>query len=262
MSGPPRLPTGLRAEAWTPMGGGSICEVWRVDLADGTPAVAKRTPYDAELEAEGLRALAEAGAPVPAVLGCSPEVLVLRYVDGPPDWEGLGRALARTHRTAGRSFGWHRDNLLGTLPQSNRPSGDWPHFFAGRRLRPFLDAVPAEVAARIEGACDTRLACLFGHAPQPSLVHGDLWPGNVVAGRWLIDPAVHHADREYDLAVAALFGGVPEALERAYREVWPLPEDWQRRRAALQLPHLLAHVKMFGQSWLGAVVQRLDALGW
>ena len=71
----------------------------------------KRCPYPAEVEADGLAALAAAGAPVPAVLGAAGHVLVLERVGGPPDWPGLGRAVARLHRTTGDRFGWHRDNF-------------------------------------------------------------------------------------------------------------------------------------------------------
>lgn len=261
---PPELPGGLEATAWRPLSGGSICNVWRVRLTDGTNAVVKATPYDADLEREGLEALAGAGADVPQVLACDTATLVLSEVTGPADWARVGRTLAGVHRSTSPTFGWHRDNLLGALPQDNTPTTDWAAFFADRRLRPFMDApaLPDAVRARVDIAIDERLAALFSHGPTPSLVHGDLWPGNVVAGRWFVDPAVHYADREYELAVTQLFGGVPPAMKGAYEEVWPLPDGWHRRRPALQLPHLLAHVKMFGSGYVPAVVDRLDALNW
>lgn len=260
----PALPGGLSVDDWEPLGGGSICRVWRIWLSDGVQAVAKATPYDAELEREGLQALGEAGAPVPEVLAADASMLVLRHVSGPPDWQRLGGALADVHRSIGTSFGWHRDNLLGSLPQDNTSTADWVAFFAERRLRPFMEAsaLPGDVRSRIEAGIEEQLGSLFDHQPAPSLVHGDLWPGNVVDGRWIIDPAVHYADREYELAVSELFGGVPNEMSKAYAEAWPLPEGWQRRRPALQLPHLLAHVKMFGRGWVSGVIGRLDALGW
>src|SRR3954451_13817996 len=74
--------------------GGMICTTTRERLADGRVVVVKRCPYPAEVEAEGLLALAAAGAPTPAVLGTAGHTLVLEFVDGPPDWTGLGRAMA------------------------------------------------------------------------------------------------------------------------------------------------------------------------
>jgi fructosamine-3-kinase len=59
-----------------------------------------------------------------------------------------------------------------------------------------------------------------------------------------------------------LFGAVPEPCTRAYAEAAPLDDGWQRRRPALQLGHLLLHVRVFGAGYAGGVAARLDALGW
>ncbi len=247
-----------------PLAGGSIAEVERLDLADGRVAVAKWTPYDARLEAEGLRALAAAGAPVPRVLHVEQGLLVLEHVSGTPDWAALGTSLARVHLAdAGPAFGWERDNVIGPLPQHNAPTDAWPAFYGEHRLAPYLGDLPPDLARRLgEAIEDGRLARLLDHDVRPSLVHGDLWSGNVVDGRWLVDPAVHRADREYDLAFAALFGGFPDAFWRAYAEHAPLDEGWRERRPALQLHHLLVHVRLFGGGYLRQVIDRLDVLGW
>ena len=261
----PPLPGGLPAVAHSrPLGGGSICDVWHAELDDGTTVVVKRTPYPAEVEADGLAALRDAGGPVPAVLGVDGDVLVLEHVAGPPDWAGLGQAVATIHADTAETFGWHRDNLIGSLPQRNDRTADWPQFYADQRIRPWLGAaaLPAEVRRRLQDACDGPLLDLLDTDPPASLVHGDLWSGNVVDGRWLIDPAVCRADRELELAFADLFGGLPQAFTDAYAATWPLAEGWQHRRPALQLYHLLVHVELFGAGYVGSVVGRLDALGW
>jgi fructosamine-3-kinase len=247
-----------------PLGGGSIADVQLARLADGRSVVVKHGPTPAELEAEGLAALAAAGAPVPGVLGHEGGTIVLEYLDGPPgDRRALGRALARVHRHLGARFGWHRDNVIGSLPQANPPQDDWPSFLAEARLVPYLGDLPSDLARRLEAAiADGRLADLADHDVTPSLVHGDLWSGNVLADRWLLDPAVHHADREIDLAMLELFGSVGAALHAGYAEVWPLDDGWEHRLPLLQLPPLLVHVRLFGASYLGAVASRLDQLGW
>lgn len=261
------LPDGLgRLRTPRRLGGGSICEVWRGELDDGTPVVVKRAPYDVTVEVDGLEALRVAAAPVPEVLGADGHTLVLRYVDGPPDWRAMGHAVARLHHdTAGDRFGWHRDNLLGRAVQPGGWSDDWPTFFADHRLRPLLtaEALPGAVRARIEHALDGPLRDLLGATgPQASLIHGDLWSGNVVAGRWLIDPAVWMADRELELAFARMFGGIPSAFFRAYADTWPLPDGAAGREPALQLYHILIHVWHFGAGYVPMVIDRLDRLGW
>jgi fructosamine-3-kinase len=262
---PPPLPGGLGAvRTASRLGGGDIATPWRAVLADGREVVVKQTPYPAQLESEGLRALAAAGAPVPEVLAVEGDLLVMAFVRGTPDWEGLGAALAQVHRTTASAFGWHRDNRIGPLVQPGGWFDDWPGFYAEQRLRPLLatPGLPGPLRARLERALEGPLQALLATDPPASLVHGDLWSGNVVDGRWLIDPAVHHADRELDLAFAEVFGGFPAAFFRAYEGTWPLTEGWQERRPALQLWHLLVHVRLFGGSYAGEVASRLDALGW
>lgn len=246
------------------MGGGSICEVWRTETRDGRKVVVKQTPYPAEVEADGLEALAAAGAPVPEVLRAEGDLLVLELVSGSPDWEGLGRAVAQLHADVDDTFGWHADNRIGPLVQDNTEAASWTAFFAERRIRPHLyaPALPDAVRSRLAAALDGPLQDLLDTDPPASLVHGDLWSGNVVDGRWLIDPAVHRADREFELAFAEVFGGFHRDFHAAYAEAWPLPEGWQRRRPALQLYHLLVHVRLFGAGYVSAVTSRLDALGW
>jgi fructosamine-3-kinase len=248
-----------------PLGGGSIAETAVATLEDGREVVVKRPPTDATFEAEGLEALRDAGAPVPRVLGVDTDVLVLELVTGTPAWEELGASLAAVHRDATAvTFGWHRDNVIGPLRQPNDRDPDWPRFYAERRVRPWLGAtaLPAELRRRLSDAAEGRLLDLLDHDVRPSLVHGDLWSGNVVDGRWLIDPAVHHADRELDLAFAEVFGGFPAPFWHSYADVWPLDDGWEERRPALQLHHLLVHVELFGAGYVGAVASRLDRLGW
>lgn len=235
----------------------------RRTTVDGLPAVLKEPSYDATTEADGLRALGEAGAHVPRILEATPSRLVLEAVTGDGDWPACGRRLAAVHQTRGPGFGWERDGFIGPLPMSNAYDDDWPRFYAAHRLLPWVDDLPGDLARRLHRAIeDGRLAALLDHDVAPSLVHGDLWSGNVVGGEWLIDPAVHHADRELDLAMARLFGGFPAAFFSAYEEVWPLDDGWRERLPALQLFHLLVHVRLFGGGYVAQVAARLDTLGW
>lgn len=229
----------------------------------GRPVVVKETDYDANLEADGLEALRRAGAPVPEVVEASASRLVLAEVGGPADWEGLGRALARCHRTSSVRYGYASDNVIGPLRQVNTWTADWADFYVLYRLKPHLDALGSGLRRRLESAIgDGRPADLLEHGQRPSLIHGDLWSGNIVAGKWLIDPAVCFADRELDRAFADLFGGIPASMWDAYEQAWPLDPGWQDRQPALQLYHLLIHVRLFGGGYEAMLAERLDRLGW
>ena len=186
----------------------------------------------------------------------------MEEVGGPPDWAQLGLALAQVHRAGAADFGWRTSNMLGGVAQRNDWTKDWPTFYVERRLMPWISSLPDDLAIRLRAACDRALRELLDHEAQPSLVHGDLWSGNVVGGRWFIDPAVSYSDRELDLAFATVFGGIPRTFFDAYASAWPLDAGWERRRPALQLYHLLVHVELFGGGYARMVADRLDALGW
>ena len=73
----------------------------------------------------------------------------------------------------------------------------------------------------------------------PTLLHGDLWSGNFVAGAnekaYLIDPAVYYGHREMDLAMTRLFGGFDARFYDAYEEAAPLPVGLETRIDLYQL---------------------------
>ena len=248
----------------TLMAGGLVCSTWRGELSDGREVVVKRCPYPAGLEADGLRAMSAAGAPVPAVIGVAAHVLVMEYVDGEPDWAGLGRAVARMHRTTGPRFGWPFDNSGGETVQRNDWYDDWPTFFVECRVRAHLQdpRVPGPLRDRLERACAGPLPALLPPCPPASLTHGDLWAGNVVAGRWLIDPAVSYADRELDLAFMEMSDSLPAEFFAAYWAEWPPADGYPDRRPALQLHKLLNNLRHFGDRLVPAVERVLDGYGW
>lgn len=245
--------------------GGWVGTTWRARLADGATVIVKQTPYPADAEVDGLGALADAGVPTPPVLGFAGGTLVLELVTGPADWAGLGVAIARMHGVTGERYGWHRDNQAGRFVQPNAWLDDWPTFFVERRVRAHLadPSVPAEFRLRLERACDGPIQALLPDRPARSLTHGDLWPGNTVEGRWVIDPEVSFADRELDLAYMEMAGEpFPAQFWGAYREALPFPEGYEERRRLLELHHRLLQVRHFGDSQVPALDALLAHHGW
>lgn len=241
----------------------SWATVRRARLPDGQTVAVKETSYDAAVEADGLEALREAGAPVPTVLDVSAHRLVLEWIEGPPEWERVGRGLGFAHSSTAAAFGYPNDNVIGPLLQANPWTDDWGRFYVEHRILPFAGNLPAELARRLRAACDGPLQDLLtAHDPSPGLVHGDLWSGNVVAGRSLVDPAVCFADPELDRAFSEVFGGLPERMWAAHDEVTPPQPGWRERLPALQLYHLLVHVRLFGGDYVTMVADRLSFYGW
>ena len=259
------------------MGGGCINESYVVRGQGRAFFVKLNTPDRAEMfsaEATGLHEIARTKTvrvPEPVCHGASPAAcwLVLEHLELRPgddrSMAQLGRNLARMHRVTGERYGWHRDNTIGATPQVNTPSGDWIAFWRERRLGYQLKLAGSRGhSGRLVADGERLLAALpsffHGYTPPPSLLHGDLWSGNVgleAGGDPVIyDPAVYYGDRESDLAMTELFGGFPASFYEAYGASYPLDAGYRVRKHLYNLYHVLNHLNLFGGGY-AAQAQRM-----
>jgi len=262
--------TGQPVTVVRPLSSGHNASVHTVTLGDGRRLVAK---VGRGLEPEGfmLRYLAEhSRLPVPAVHYGDDALLLMDHVEGGGTLtaaaeEHAAELVAELHGIKAPRYGFARDTLIGPLPQPNAESDDWIAFFRERRLLHMARAALEEgridigLMAGIERLA-ARLPELIGEPAPPSLIHGDLWGGNILAsgGRiaGFIDPALYHADPEVELAFTTLFGTFGEAFFRRYGALRPLrPGFFEVRRDLYNLYPLLVHVRLFGGSYAGAVAR-------
>ncbi len=271
---------GERLKSTRPLGGGCIGEVYRVDLEDGTPLVAKvdrSGESHLEREAYMLRYLREkSGLPVPEVYHGSERLLLMQFVEGESRFsEGAERhaaeLLAALHGIGADAYGHERDTLIGSLDQPNPPTPSWTDFFRDHRLlyiaRVAHEAgrLPAEDLGRVE-RLSGRLEDLIGKPNPPSLVHGDVWRANVLAKgdriTAFLDPALYHADPEIELAFISLFDSFGDAFMRRYAEIRGIDDAFfETRRDLYNLYPLLVHVYYFGGGYLASVRNTLDRFG-
>ncbi|MGW1773483.1 phosphotransferase family protein [Streptomyces sp. NPDC002104] len=258
-----------------PPGGRRTTAVLKVGPPSGTPLMT----YEHQLmrtEAEFYRrAAAVPGLPVPGVMAAGfdrtavdGDYLLMTRLHGEP-WNrlrpgigaedqtrlrtDLGRLLRALHRVRGSSFGY---------PYGNPPAGaaaSWRTAFEGmladvcadaRRFRPPLPVDPDEVLRLVR----TR-GRLLDRVTAPSLVHFDLWEGNILLaerdGRLEIT-GILDGERSFwgdplaDLVSTALFDDIARdpAFLAGYRPA-PLTPD-ERRRIAMYRAYLALTVLIEG----------------
>lgn len=284
---------GFEGEKPVPVGGGSISSCFKVGSKLESACFVKTLAEPPEnmypLEAESLVLLRNAADPthlaVPEVLYSSANGIVIEYLEpqrvdkqagkqtdkqaakqSVSYAETLAEGLAGLHRTTHPEFGFTSDTYCGHTLQDNTLTEDGHEFFAERRLlhlgRLCYDAGSLgkpnmRALERLAG----RLADLVPAQPA-SLIHGDLWINNQFGcadGRVaLIDPAISFGWRESELALTTLFGSLPESFYRRYAEIWPMESGWRERFPLYNLYHLLNHLLMFGEGYLGQVKATLE----
>jgi len=271
------------------LAGGSINEVFKTTLADKREFVLKYNFQAPESffssEAYGLKLLSKSGAKVPEVIllqegdsECHSFILLEYFAPGvetKKSQEAFGRMLANLHSTDVSEFGLEKNNFIGTLQQINTPVRStelckWSEFFIENRLRvqadlgqqngwfsrDFLELflTKEKVIAELLDSCENK----------SSLLHGDLWSGNIY---WaeddrpvLIDPAVYYGHREVDLAFLELFGEPGDYFKGAYSEILPYEQGFELRKHVLNLYYLMVHANLFGGQYIDTVWRVLNVL--
>lgn len=262
--------------------GGDINDAYGLHLSNGTHLFMKSNAKQKEsfftAEAMGVYAIAQTGTIRTPHLLCSgtdsrrggSSFLLMEFIESghrvTDYWERFACQLAALHQAStedlvpGGTYGFIQDNFIGARQQVNTPYDYWISFFRECRLAPqFSDA-----ASYFTETERKRIIRLLDHLEDvlvepdhPSLLHGDLWAGNVITGNdgkaWLIDPAVYVGHPEADLAMTELFGGFPPAFYAAYHEVFPLQDGYEDRRDLYNLYQLLNHLNLFGGAYLSSV---------
>lgn len=269
-------------------GGGCISEgeVYRTDT--GKVFLKKnskeraREMFDGEYESlKAIQATGTVRTPTPHLVVDDPKggaVLVMEYLDmhGLHRKSGqLGVDLARLHlhnlaakgpaggEAVGKGttsyvekFGFSINTCCGYLSQDNTWTQDWPVFYA-RKLDFQVSLIQKEYGDREVGELWSHLQLKMpqyfsGIEVFPSLLHGDLWSGNVAEiadGPVIFDPASFYGHHEFDLAIAAMFGGFSRQFWEEYHALIPKAAGWNNRHKLYKLFHNINHWNHFGSGY-------------
>lgn len=272
-----------------PVQGGDINKSYGISLSNGNVIFMKsneKANVDFFVkEANNLKAISDTKAiATPKLLGLGTDdgeevgysFLLLDFVElGNLDekfWEKFAENLAKMHKADTSSyinnedkdknliFGFFEDNYIGRTKQINTPKENWIDFFRENRLMPQFKMAENHFEKEDFKLIDKLIENLENFLVEPnapSLLHGDLWAGNVMCDTkpqaMLIDPACYVGHPEVDLAMTELFGGFSDRFYEAYKTTGILQPNYSDRRDLYNLYHLLNHLNMFGKSYLPAV---------
>ncbi len=217
-------------------------------------------------EKEGLLLLQEAlkdnpYLKIPKIFNADEKTLKIEKIDSYQSSKelsrDLGMGLGILHKKAYDSYGLDNDNYIGLNPQKNILSKNWGEFFINYRLLSQVELIrdqniKKEFRSILQNSRKKLESFLNENCGHPSLLHGDLWSGNVLYSKksvYLIDPAVYYGDREADIAMTQMFGGFSKEFYESYSEIYSLSKLYGEKKIIYNLYHYLNHYNLFGGSY-------------
>lgn len=257
---------------------GQAARIYLLDTQSGMRAVLKQLDEDADEalirgEVFAYQYLREnTSLRAPEVLMHGPDYFVMEYIEsgGPatsPAEEQAAQALAALHSIKGKRYGFETETPIGPYLQNNEEQDGWVKFFRDQRLMEHAtkahreQAIDSKLFGQIEKLAG-RLENYIGKGNPPSLIHGDVWSGNVLlrGGRLqaFIDPACYFADPDIELAFIQLFNTFHDRFWRTYAEIRPFNKAILSDLSDLyNIYPLLIHVRLYGGSYIGSLKEHV-----
>jgi len=199
------------------------------------------------------------------------EILLIEWIDMHNfDQKKLGKGLGEMHLKSAESnpkrFGYPVDGFIGTTDQMKGWEDNWIDCFLNLRIMPQLLILKSTILDKEikKKGKEKIISELLKHKPINTLVHGDLWSGNIgieKSGKGVIfDPASWWADNEVDIAMTKLFGGFRKEFYEEYHRIFPIKKGFEKRIIIFNFYHILNHANMFGGAYLKQVEDYVKAI--
>jgi fructosamine-3-kinase len=258
---------------------GQIGDIYKVFTPKNTYILKTSEPsYKLQIEANMLKDINKYDIAVPKVYDISETHLLMEYIEMGKQAKctqeiEAAKILTKLHSVTNdsRMYGYYYDTTIGPFAQKNEQTQyNWTLFLGQMRILPMAKIcydkgqIRKEMLARLEGLCRDLYKRINMASITPSLLHGDLWNGNILFnmnGATLIDPALSFGDKEMDLAYIKMFDTFGDTFFDKYQEVHTLSDDFYEVKVPLyQIYPLLVHVALYGGSYIMQLEQLLKRL--
>tara|TARA_Y100000741_G_scaffold345977_1_gene311899 strand:- start:1243 stop:2100 length:858 start_codon:yes stop_codon:yes gene_type:complete len=192
------------------------------------------------------------------------KTLIMEYIknDGEKgkDFEKeLAINIASIHKIKNNKYGFDFDTPIGGLKQPNKYSGNWVDFYKENRLGMVFKEInnenpmPHKLNRGIEKILND-LENLIPKNPPASLIHGDLWDGNILFEKGklkgLIDPGIHFAHNEMEIAYLSWFKYITKKFYVHYSNIINLDNNYKKYEKIYQLYYCLLNVHLWSREYI------------
>lgn len=213
---------------------------------------------------------------IPEVIATYGPSLILNYIeqeDLPNRSELAAYDISNLHAQSHKSFGFGENNYIAGVLQTNEWNSSWVDFYAEQRLIPTLNLLKDKELIgdrffdRMQNFC-SKLDNYIPNKPKPSLLHGDLWAGNILSSRnkklVYIDPAPYFGHFEIEIAFLLMFQTFNQDFYSIYNGFSRLDNEFYSLRAAIyQMYPNLIHAYLYDDaSYIQPIHKTLEKLGY
>jgi fructosamine-3-kinase len=210
----------------------------------------------------------------PSVKYFTDDLLIMDYIEHDDNKNKnyqniLAREILKLHSMSNKNYGFEFDSQIGGLKQDNSYNSNWINFFGEQRLNIIFelinqnDSMPKDTNKLIEKLLRS-LESRIPKNPKPSLLHGDLWSGNILfhnnnfAG--FIDPGIYFGHNELELAYLTWFKYIDDIFLNIYSEAVSLHNDYLEYEPIYQLYFSLLNVFLWDRNYIVDVNRLLNKL--
>ncbi len=191
-------------------------------------------------------------------------ILVMEYIEnnglkGKNYQKELALILSKIHKKNNTNFGFDFDTPIGGLRQPSKFSNNWIKFYKENRLGMIFELInkknpmPNETNRNIEKIIKN-LDQMLPKNPIPSLLHGDLWEGNILFNNekivGFIDPGVHFGHNELEIAYLTWFKYVNNEFLNYYSDIINIDKYYKKYEPIYQLYYCLLNVHLWDREYI------------